>query len=333
MRRSYKVRILSLYVLVLSVFSLPAQQADKKKTLPDISAFHWNTRVIPLTFDSGAKPTGVKISAIASGYSCDDSGAVYIRQNTPGDPLKVPVVRVSASQSPVTFDVPPSEFKDLDWYVFAYAVDPGGSVFELVEVTTGTPSTYLLTFDKDGQFRRKTRLAAHFLPNGLLALPDGNFLATGLLEEHTGRPQKPITVIFNSDGAVVRRLFDSSSSQNRESRVLELGHVRLGDDQNLYVLRSGDPARVDIYAQTGVLLRSLKLQPPFERAQAYGLFTSAYRVIVEYGRETTKDETPDGRVFLAVYHAETGELLNTYSQMSKGIIACIQNGSNRTQTE
>lgn len=318
-----------LLVLVLLFLPLYGQQISNPATTNGASTLHWNTREIPLEFQGSAKPTDVRTSGLIGNYECDDSGAIYVRLDTPGDVLKQPVVRISSSDPQVTFNLPSSEFPGLDVYIFASTVDPGGRVYELARLDrdeSAASSTYLLTFDKDGQFRRKTKLQSDFRPEGLVALADGKLLATGTSEDK-GKPVGTLTAIFNDDGTLLTRLKNSSPSLNPDSKMLELGHIRVGDDQNIYVLRFVDPARVDIYTQAGALVRSLKLQPPFDNAQARDLYVSSYRVIVEYGHVVAKSETPDGHVYLAVYNGETGELLNGYSQMSKGIIACIRNGA------
>jgi hypothetical protein len=319
----YTRMVLVLVLLVPSAFS---QQINTQAAGPD--NLHWNTRVIPLTFDGSAKRTDVRTSGLTGNYDCDDSGAIYARLDTPGDVLKQPVVRISASDPQVTFNLPSSEFPDLDVYIFASAVDPGGRVYELARLNrdeADASSTYLLIFDKDGHFRRKTKLQTDFRPEGLVALADGKFLATGTIEDK-GKPVGTLTAIFNDDGSLLTQLKNLSPSHSPNSKMLELGHIRVGDDKNIYVLRIVDPARVDIYTQPGVLVRSLKLPPPFDNALARDLYVSGYRVIVEYGHVVAKGETPDGRLYLTVYNGETGELMNAYSQMSKGIIACIRNG-------
>jgi hypothetical protein len=321
-------RIFTRLLLALAVFPLQSQQVEKKNNLPDTSTFHWYTRETPLAFDTSAKPTNIRTTTLFGDFECDSSGAVYIRQDTPGDQLKEPVVRIKASDQPVTFNVPQSEFQDLDYYVFAFAVETGGSVLELAQVPRdkdGKSSTYLLTFDKDGQFRHKTRLSTSFRPVSLVALAGGNILATGTVEGANPKDLKSITAIFNTDGELVRQL-QSSPGLPPNPKQLNPERVRLGDDQNILVLREGEPTRVDVYSQTGNLIRSLKLHPPFEHAQAYEVYGSGYRIIVQYGRVTAQGETPDGRTFFAVYQGETGELLNAYTQVSRGIVACIRNG-------
>ena len=312
------------FVLVMAL--LPVRVAGQGTTLDrykeDVSKWDWAGRHVSLIFEGDPKPLTEVSGGLWGNLECDSNGAVYVRrQQVRASDFQSPILRLSPSDPTVTFFVPRSEFEG-EVYGFAFTVDVGGKVFELVRAGKAD-RVFLVEFSKDGQFQKKTEIESNIRPVSIAALPSDRLLVRGI-EETADRSQgKSVTAIFRSDGKLLTRFASANNATKEDIAAIELGDARVGDDQNIYALHSASPPVVTVYDLSGHRLREMRLRPPFSNAHSSGIYPSSYRMIVSYQQATGPKEAPRGLPVFSVYNAETGELLTSYVQESRGIVACV----------
>lgn len=138
---------------------------------------------------------------------CDAKGNIYARIYAPGQ--VEPVLRVDPrGQTTKLSFAQDTDLRDATAYDFAVNAD--GEVFQ-APYADGVG--YLVRYSADGAYRGKTKLEGRFWVAHLAPLAPRNFLVTG--SEITGEgtadppsnpPQRPVTLIMNDSGQVVRDL-------------------------------------------------------------------------------------------------------------------------------
>jgi hypothetical protein len=281
-------------------------------------------------------PTQVGFGSVFGPIHCDDSG-IYFRANTGrADPLKGPVIRLSADgKNSVEFDPRKAPGVSGSFSALHYSVDAGGRVYQLVVMTTLKDEEvesefFLLGFSKDGAYASKNSIDLSIRPYVFLALSSGDLLISGVAEGKAKEPPRSFTGLFDAYGRLKRQVGDAAEraadSKHPPPRpTLHLDSARVGPDGYLYVLRATSPARIEILGESAELIREVRLQPPFKDAQAMELHVVPGRLMVAYqGPQETDPQSKAKRrkVRVAVYDSMTGELLVTYEFRVKGMLAC-----------
>jgi len=286
----------------------------------------------------GATPTQLPVVGTFDQMLCDDSGSVYLRPmlNLDQGAFANPVVRIDRKGTTQAFGTTGIPGMRRDTYIFAYTVDPSGRVFELVRtVDEAADEMFLVSFSRSGEFLTKSRFESEFRPHSFVALPTDDFLISGVRQKQAvPRTHEAVVGIFGPDARLKRSLKDAkddrftpvSSPSGNSAKVrnpaIELGSAKVGPDGNLYVLKSSDPAVVEVFNLAGRQLRALKLAPPFPKAQSHDLFVTPDRVVVMYQRTKDSAEVKEPVVF-AEYSLQTAEPLVAHLPRGKGVVACF----------
>lgn len=301
---------------------------------------------VPLELSGDAVRIQTPAYAQYTDPQCGSDGAVYLRRETPdGDSWEIAKVQADGTARSLTLDNPPG-FGDA--HTFTLAVADGGEIHEIVRAwkqgrENEAPLVYYLRFDEDGSFRSSQPFDQEFIPSMLLPLPSGDFFSAGTVDKQkpgSGEIEEhPLAGVFDADTQFKAKLGArpapkmrnvSSSSEVDDADAIAIqqgGFVRLGDDGNIYVLFTGDKARVGVYRQSGGPLYELKLQQPFEEGLATGIWVSGGRLLVTYEGEA---DTPKEAITYIVYDARTGEMIRAYRPEFSGVIACFEDGQSIT---
>src|ERR1700739_2307430 len=209
--------------------------------------------------------------------ACDPQGdafvTVYATDESPADrPLLMfdgsGVLKTSFASSRKALSL--SSFED---HFEPSALLTEGGVARLV---WANKAMYLALFNAHGELQRRTKLdPPSILPYGIAVFPSGEFLVSGLEHVHSVRalsPYKVFTALYDKDGRLQRRLSFTGDVQieaaaeigdARYSRgpmfgnaAVSYGRIRLGEDDNAYLMRRTSPATVYVISSSGELLRT-----------------------------------------------------------------------------
>lgn len=216
----------------------------------------------------------------------------------------------------------------------AFNVDAEGNLYAVANSSQENDS-YLIAYDKDGHFLWKSALRPGIHAAFLLPVNNNRFLVSGIILSSMTKkkPLQSITSLFGSGGNELKslKLPDDDSQQSADGKdgmyfnsTIELGNARVGPDGNIYLFKASSIPRVIVLDTEGKTLRTLKLVPPNKTAQASDFFISGRGIAVSYQPLSTAN--------LALYNAETGALVQTYSTISAdgrgmGILAGLEDNS------
>jgi hypothetical protein len=223
---------------------------------------------IPLQGEPGFWPMALS--------KCDADGSVYVPQYVSDNPGLGPIAKFSPSgdlKAKFTLDAPELAEIKRKGGTRAYFVSTSGDLYQIGQIG-GTYDIFVIHWDRDGTFRKKTRLDARFDPSGnLVVFPSGEMLVSGFAAHDSGEHQNtPLNLLFDQSGRVIKefRLEEEndapeSSATAREKQEfmasVHLGEAALGADGNLYMIRRRSPAVVYVISSQGQVLRKLALAP------------------------------------------------------------------------
>jgi len=139
------------------------------------------------------------------------------------------------------------------------------------------PEIYILHYRQDGQFDKKTKLAASFLPSGsFVVFPSGEILVSVIEQTDAGKPTSaPFTGLFDQSGTLLKKISGKEDDwivkavESHDAAKVDLGkgsnpaiargQAVVGSDGNAYIMRRSDPAVVYVVSAGGVIVRTLKL--------------------------------------------------------------------------
>jgi len=189
-------------------------------------------------------------------------------------------------------------------HVGGFVTAADGEVYQLA-----LPHSYdrdVLVYSKDGSYKSKIKLDAGgvWMPSLFVALPSGNFLATGQKWNRTVKEYGPFTGIFSSDGSLLKELQledDAYINQQRswgDSRftmgpgqvyssinyAISRGEMKLGDDGNVYLLRWLNPAVIYAISPGGEVVRRFTVDPGDPELTVGGMEIAENRIAVLFHR-------------------------------------------------
>jgi len=293
--------------------------------------------IVPLALEGQPQPAQLPVGAVFGTPQCDSLGNVYLRYAAPASGSNISsIARIEADGSTQTISLTPPAGSGGDIHTLIFAADRGGSLHQIVRASgdSDQPSVSehvdYMRFDSDGDLRSDAVFSDQFIPSSFLPLPSGKFFATGVSLEPSsdGVSEAVVSGIFGPDARLERHLRTdravkavSAASDGDDSPGAQT--VRLGDDGNIYMLLTSDHATVEVVNQSGMILRQLQLQEPFETGVASDMWVSGNRLLVVYEGEA--DDPKDSYVYV-LYDTQSGEILGAYKPEFLGTLACFQDG-------
>jgi hypothetical protein len=279
---------------------------------------------------------------------CDAGGNVYVRFYEPAQPLRAPIVRISADgrEAKALSLTSVTDFRDAD--IDDFAASAHGSVTLVLwgpDPKTKTGRGYVVTFKDDGTFDADSVVA---LPPGqtpekVALFEDGSVLVSGTQEEKLYRNQPavsgPFTEIFGEDGHLVKRIVlpgdveppkpsdkDFTAKLSQLPGEISLGDAQSGTDGYVYLMRQFATPTVYVIASDGSIVRTLHLKPPLPTAREGAMQYSDInggRLAVAFTIPASNG-LPGDREMISLYSTQSGERLVDYIAPSGigGALAC-----------
>ena len=220
---------------------------------------------------SGSKDTGEKVKGLFMPLRCDADGKIYLRFVNRTENPRVALrslKRINPKEAKVdavySFDGS-QDIQDLEPYDFA--VTPDGGVFA---TAASKDAVYVVQFDKDGKFKRKTKLDRVIKPTQLAALESGSFIVSGLTLPTKEQSAVSFAGLFDSSGRLLKQITlqdEHSDKSPQDIRVqtgdadnpaIELG-IAVSAGDKAYLLRRSSPAVIHEIDSTGQVSRSLRI--------------------------------------------------------------------------
>jgi hypothetical protein len=233
---------------------------------------------------------------------CDATGNFYL----PTDSLTISKFNAKGEQVATIKANSSSDAPQVD-HVGRFVAAADGEVYQLAFPWSYDRDVFL--YSKDGSYKSKIKLDAGgvWSPSLFVALPSGNFLATGQKWNRTAKEYGPFTGIFSSDGSLLKELQledDAYINQQRswgDSRftlgpgqvnssinfAISRGEMKLGDDGNVYLLRWLNPAVIYAISPGGEVVRRFTVDPDAPELTVGGMEIAGNRIAVVFrkGRE------------------------------------------------
>jgi len=216
----------------------------------------------------------------------------------------------------------------------AFNVDANGNLYAIGNSSRDWAHSYLVAYDKGGQFVWKSSLNQPIHASFVLPLGNNRFLISGTLPQPAGQRLQSVTSLFDGGGNELRslKLPDDDSEQSADPQTgtffnptISLGDAKLGPDGNVYLFKASSVPRVIVMDTEGKTLRTLKLTPPAENAQPEEFFISRQWIAVAYLSAQGDRQVANGD--LALYNPETGVVLQMYHTPGGGILTAIEDNA------
>lgn len=273
--------------------------------------------------------------------TCDRNGALYIQpQFVPGADTNAratsDIVRINPDGSIKKFSAVDASAPNHPTYVVGHAIDRDGRVFLLTMRPGPRSQLTILQLAPDSSSVSKTDLDREMQPTLFAVLPSGDFLVggTAATSEQDKQSRASVLWLFGSDGSFHREFISAASSKKTDSKAkgpvdvpstADLGGLRIGDDDNIYVFRPGSPAKVDVFDQSGARQRTLRLDTPPKASFDHFFAVSGGRLVVGYSSAQQKVGPPSSSRIFRVYDAQTGAAQVDYVSTFRGTPACLDN--------
>jgi hypothetical protein len=218
--------------------------------------------------------TNAPVRALIGSSQCDADGNTYVRAYDINAPHKSPIIKLHGGEIAATF----SASSDPDLQVGEFSVTKSGDVYQ-VGWTTSSPDSFVLSYSKDGRFKRKTKLEADFDPYQIVGFESGEVLVAGVERSTKERPTgRAFTAIFDTSGRLQKKLTLEEDQQFHEkaslgdsdyvagdggtsNRAFTGGIAEAGTDGNVYLLRRTSPAYVYVISSSGNVVRKFTIDP------------------------------------------------------------------------
>lgn len=285
---------------------------------------------------------------------CDTKGNIYLRPSRFANPYQDPILKISPEGKAVAYvalrDVP--GFADAQLWDFA--ISGREQIYALAAKPIGdTGELHMLSFDEQGRFNFDTKLESLFNVDQMAAFTDGSFLLAGSRpipesQQHKAKSggqelelEEPVTAVFDRGGRLVAELkFDADTgildtadpevAGGLPVEVLSLGSAAGSEDGNVYLLRVASPPIVYVVASTGSLLKTLKVDPPIEKAHAVAMqATEPGRFLLQFAPQLGERRFDLKTSILSIIDADTGNRVFDYQTEPAvgGIFACYSRGA------
>ena len=272
--------------------------------------------------------------------ACDRNSAIYIQPQFVAGADTNPqatneIVRINSDGSINKFSASDSNAPDHATYVVGHAVDRDGRVFLLTMRPGPGNQLTILQLAADSSYVSKIDLDRELRPTVFAVLPSGDFLVGGttVLAKQDKQPGKSVLWLFGSDGAFHREFFSATNPKNAGDKSNnaevpsshDLVGLRIGDDDNIYVLHPGSPAKVDVYDQSGARLRSLRLESPSQTRFGGFFAVNGGRIVAGYASTEKKVGPPSTQRTFRTFDAETGLPQIDFVSTFAATPACVDN--------
>ncbi|MGH9741399.1 MAG: hypothetical protein ACRD51_03515 [Candidatus Acidiferrum sp.] len=318
MKKSFAIAVFASFLLALSLSAQTANHPSKTVTAP----LNWILTDIP---------AGPLLGQII----CGPNSTVYLRRESPNEnAFESAITEISFAGKSNT--ISPNEGTGLQGRVIfsAFNTDSSGNLYAIANSSREAEHSYLLAYNKDGHFVWKSSLRQPIHASFVLPLNDNRFLISGTLPSKAGQRLQSVTSIFDDGGNELKSLKlsddDASQSQDPQSSIffnptIQLGDAKVGRDGSIYLLKASPEPTVLVIDGEGTILRTLKLKPPAEKAQAYDFFIGRRGIAIAYSPAQESQQLLNAD--LALYNSETGAIVQMYSTSVHGILACMEDDS------
>lgn len=283
-------------------------------------------RELPLS----AEPVLTDVGNVAAfgPIMCDDTGNIYARFFTGGDPTQGPIRKINAKGQTTRIEMPRDLGEDPQ-QMLLFAVSRDGDVYEVLRVGGRDADkklqfkTLLVVFSRTGTLKSRTQFPFGFIPSILIPLANDEVLIGGAKIEtaEKGTEGKQFLSVFSSSGEMKREFLIAGLEKNApEGGPVnpQFGRTQLGPDGNLYLLVNSSPPSLKVITQTGKVIRRISLQEPSSNSAVRDFFVSPNQVLVEFG---PKPESR-GKVAYVLYDSDTGNPIQAYRPSFSGNAAC-----------
>jgi hypothetical protein len=256
------------------------------------------------------------------------AGNIYLRYGM-ADSSYRPVVKLSSDGRKIaSYDIPAAPGHEGS-HLRDFCIDLQGNLVALVRHADG--SSYLLTFDSQGNFRSSVAVDKNIDPYRMALVGDDMLVLSGrvpLPQQYPSRlsGSEPLVVVTNLNGKILKRvelpgdilstmLQPGSRPPKRDMAFEEAvaGAVMdAGEDKNVYFARPGKRGSIYVISSTGLVLRQMPLKIPSD-SLLYGLRARGDElatVTIQHSEEGDRTRVTGSE--LQIYTTETGELLHRY---------------------
>jgi len=278
--------------------------------------------------------------AFMSPVKCDADGNLYIRKYATDRPLLGPVVKIDPDgKRTALFDPAAVSQLALD-RADAFSPASDGGMYQIAQSGVLKPRIYVLHFSSDGSPSSPTRLDADFEVYTFAAFASGNFLVSGVKRDMQDKNDRGrnFTAVFSADGRELAQLSfqeppeaakaatksdadgrqqgaqkdtqkETEKATEKPAPMLDLADAEVGNDGNLYVMRSSSPALVYVIAPSGKIQQTLKVAAP-PGATPSAFHVSGNRLAISFWNEESQRQT------VVVADAQTGRKIASYADPS-----------------
>jgi len=212
-----------------------------------------------------------KNDTVGLGSTCDSSGNIYVSIVDPAThEVRPPLMFDGEGQLRVKFVSPHLHY--LTSILLPFGLAPRGG---LAVAERDSPNVRVVTFAADGEYESEVILSGPlFTPYQVAVFPSGTLLLSGSAD---GRKDRLFTAIYEKTGGFIKELIlDGDAEIDRAveigdsrfawspgegDRAISSGKAHVGDDGNVYLLRSTSPANVYVISPSGVVVRRLTVEP------------------------------------------------------------------------
>lgn len=285
---------------------------------------------------------------------CDTKGNIYLRPSKFANPLQDPILKISPEGKAVAYVALQSVPGYSEAQLWDFAISGREQIYTLAAKPVGdTGELHVLSFDERGRFNFDTKLESLFNVDQMAAFTDGSFLLAGSRpipesQQHKAKSggqelglEEPVTAVFDRGGRLVAELkFDADSSildttdpevaGGLPVEVLSLGSAAGSEDGNVYLLRVASPPIVYIVASTGSLVKTLKIDPPIEKAHAVAMqATEPGRFLLQFAPQVGERRYDLKTSIFSIIDADTGKRVVDYQTEPAvgGVFACYSRGA------
>jgi hypothetical protein len=251
---------------------------------------------------------------------CDSKLNIFfntrIQREAPGTIVKFD----SQAEKLVPIDYSAPELRDLAMNVSSFTVTTNGHLYVPAALPRGKDrGWYVVEFDADGKFKKKTKLRGQFVLEHVGVYTSGGFMIVGHNVVDKNLKMGYFTAIFNASGELQRYVDIKDDARTTEmiqakdsnyvntstpvalDRTIELGHVRSLDDGNVYFLRRTSPAVIYGINSGGEVVRTITING------GANMFPSDFEYSNGYFAVRMNNPNKAATGFFKIIAAETGE--------------------------
>ncbi|MGA8765016.1 MAG: hypothetical protein WB562_19255 [Candidatus Sulfotelmatobacter sp.] len=250
--------------------------------------------------------SGQRSSPTLDPIKCDTAGNIFVRF-AQVQLLAAPIITITPSgERAASFSIG-SDLENRGGTISDFSPAEDGGMYAL---STSSAGFKILHFSKDGRVASATQLDLQRAIDlkQFVALPDGKFFLRGTTAPTAGKREgDPFNMIVDDQGELLREVtFPEDSTprlknkKNKQGDAAEesnapvaFGKASLGDDGNIYIMRSSSPVLFFVVSPAGELIRKLKVSSPIRNGGAQMFEVRKGRLAIEFLRLATGDGPPE----------------------------------------